>query len=116
MNSQANKFAFVKWGHAQASSERSALERAQKSLGVSRTVASKLNNGVDALKRGELVSQLNIAFERVVATPGNAAQRALHADVRQKLEKTGDPGAMQCLDRYIVPLAYHHLACIALDP
>jgi hypothetical protein len=113
--SQAQKFAFVKRAHEKEGGELSPLERARKSVGTCRTHASMLNNGIDALKSKRLVSRLNNAFEKVVATPGNAAQRAMHAEV-QKILESRSTEAIECLDRYVVPVAYYHLACVALDP
>jgi hypothetical protein len=67
--SQAQKFSFIKWAMGKADTDLTSLERARRVVGISRTNASQLNNGVEAMKRAPLVDKLDRVFEDVVAQP-----------------------------------------------
>jgi hypothetical protein len=109
---QAQKFAFIKWAVGKEDADLTAFERARQRIGISRTYASKLNNGVEALKRD--AAKLDEVFAKFAPEPGDAAYRSMHAEVRRQLEARTKE-AIKHLDRYVVPAAYGNWACVALD-
>lgn len=112
--SQAEKFAFIKWAKGRDGSEASLIERARKSVKISRTYASGLNCGKDVIKSKKILTRLEVAFERVVPEPGSAAYRLMHAELRQKLESRSREDIV-LLDRYVIPAAFGQWASVALD-